>query len=353
MHATACMQSTLHSRPRLRFDGAVGGCDWLPAVPKAGHCFPVNKGVQPLAPSMQPPFAAGGMCSNNFFVDDGLPHLFAAVVDRRGVTVYRDPDWPGLSATAAPPATLSAVAPGRPASLAAPCLAGSGSCVLNSPACLLDSDPPDGQPDCRLSVDNPLDQHGFEPCPVISTPPAAEGLRTAAAAVESRRRLQPPPPPPDRSCCGGNGAELPSCGAHPRTLANLLPLQLLPLQLLPIGPSQRSRDRLARVSAEGHGPAAGLLCADALCGRLGRSNCSGANSTNPGARCVWAPPPAGSGTPSCGTVRAAKGPSARSSISAFCSRPLLCECVLAQLDHSACSPLTASAAWMAQGPDSD
>ena len=79
----------------------------------AGHCFPVNKGVQVEA-SLQPPFAAGGMCSNNYFVDDGEPHLWAAVVDRRGVTVYRDPDWPGLTATSPPASKLTDAAPAKP-----------------------------------------------------------------------------------------------------------------------------------------------------------------------------------------------------------------------------------------------
>ena len=70
----------------------------------AGRCFPTYSGsTQP--GSLIPPRDSGGMCSNNYFVDDGLPHLYAAVVDRRGATVYRDPSvhartyHPRLSAT--------------------------------------------------------------------------------------------------------------------------------------------------------------------------------------------------------------------------------------------------------------
>ena len=119
----------------------------------AGRCMPVNNGIKAEG-SVLPPKDAGGICSTNFFVDDGAPHVYAAVVDRRGATVYRDPSWLGLTATTAAP-TLEHAAPAKPERLTPPCLAGTGSCALNTPACLTDKErnrdlptPPTGQPDC-------------------------------------------------------------------------------------------------------------------------------------------------------------------------------------------------------------
>ena len=126
----------------------------------AGRCFPCFSGVTRNG-SLQPPRDSGGMCSNNYFVDDGLPHMYAAVVDRRGATVYRDPVWSGLAAQTAA-AVLSASAPERPDRLRPPCNVG-GSCAINTPSCLtpLQSGPggsrplPKGIPDCLAGIAPP------------------------------------------------------------------------------------------------------------------------------------------------------------------------------------------------------
>ena len=121
----------------------------------AGRCMPVNNGIRGTQPGLNdPPKISGGVCSTSYFVDDGLPHIYAAVVDRRGATVYRDPEWPGLEATTAAP-VLQSAQPKRPRVLTPPCNAGTGSCAINTPACLTDKarhprlpTPPFGQPDC-------------------------------------------------------------------------------------------------------------------------------------------------------------------------------------------------------------
>ena len=79
--------------------------------------------------------SAGGACSSNYFVDDGLPHLYAAVVDRRGTIVYRDPVWGGLNRTSAA-RVLHSAAPEPPTVRTPPCNAGTGSCAISNPSCL-------------------------------------------------------------------------------------------------------------------------------------------------------------------------------------------------------------------------
>jgi hypothetical protein len=86
----------------------------------AGRCFPVNKGPRSPTGSYIPSKAAGGECSANYFQDDGRPHVYAAVVDRRGMTVYRDPDWAGLGAFQAAP-VLTQARPAKPLDLSPPC----------------------------------------------------------------------------------------------------------------------------------------------------------------------------------------------------------------------------------------
>jgi hypothetical protein len=158
---------------------------YLTSSQGSGRCLPVNNGVVNPQDKLKAAHGAGGACSNSYFVDDGQPHLYAAVVDRRGVTVYRDPEWAGLTPTTAQ-AVLGASAPARPHKLGAPCEVGDGSCAANTPACLTRHPPPEGQPDCRTSVTPPADYEGYEEC----TPPP------------------PPPPKPQPPCqcyqCGSN-----------------------------------------------------------------------------------------------------------------------------------------------------
>ena len=98
----------------------------------AGLCIPANNGMPPAGGV--PPKASGGLCSNAYFVDDGEEHLYAAVVDRRGTTVYRDPDWTGLRQASAA-ATLPR-APGMPEKVGGPCAVAPRSCAVTTPSCL-------------------------------------------------------------------------------------------------------------------------------------------------------------------------------------------------------------------------
>jgi hypothetical protein len=98
------------------------------------------------------------MCSNDYFVEDGKAHMYAAVVDRRGATVYRDPDWPGLTKRTAS-TVLASGAPYKPDQLSPPCNVG-GSCAINTPSCLTlpahSARPlPKGIPDCLSGVAPP------------------------------------------------------------------------------------------------------------------------------------------------------------------------------------------------------
>jgi hypothetical protein len=137
---------------------------YLTSFAGAGRCLPVNKGMKNPQDTLKAAHGAGGSCSNSYFVDDGQPHLYAAVVDRRGVTVYRDPVWDGL-APATAQAVLGAHAPTQqPQKLGAPCEVGDGSCAANTPACLMRHPPPEGQPDCRQSVTPPEQEEGYEKC---------------------------------------------------------------------------------------------------------------------------------------------------------------------------------------------
>lgn len=188
----------------------------------AGRCMPVNKGIAGTQTGVDnPPKDSGGLCSNNFFVDDGQPHVYAAVVDRRGATVYRDPDWTGLEATTAAP-VLQNAQPKKPKVLTPPCNAGVGSCAINTPACLTDKTrnegmltPPIGQPDC-MKTPAPT-EWGFckctetnEECDAMPWTPDPTSLRRPVAAPP----LPPPPvssppgertdetePPPPLFCC--------------------------------------------------------------------------------------------------------------------------------------------------------
>lgn len=80
---------------------------------------------------------AGGHGTTSYFEDDAVPgpHVYAAVVDAAGVTVYRDPDWPGLTASRAEP-TLPLRPKTQPASNGAPCPASASSCVRFNPLCV-------------------------------------------------------------------------------------------------------------------------------------------------------------------------------------------------------------------------
>jgi len=54
----------------------------------AGRCFP-NQGV--------PAGCSGGEQTTSYFWGDDNPHIYAAVVDSVGVTIYRDVEWEGLT----------------------------------------------------------------------------------------------------------------------------------------------------------------------------------------------------------------------------------------------------------------
>lgn len=145
----------------------------------AGRCFPVNKGNANTNDMFIAAKAAGGACSSNYFVDDAKPHLYAAVVDRRGSTVYRDPVWAGLNRTHAA-AILEASAPEPPEVLTPPCHVGAASCALNNPSCLFQEPFPQrigsGQVNysaeqlpCSVSEEPPANEWGFKPCNASSS----------------------------------------------------------------------------------------------------------------------------------------------------------------------------------------
>ena len=206
----------------------------------AGRCMPVNKGVKGDRKGIDdPPKDAGGICSTNFFVDDGKPHVYAAVVDRRGATVYRDPDWAGLEPTTAAP-VLQVAQPKKPKIITPPCNAGTGSCAINTPACLTDKErhpdmdfPPLGQPDCmKTSVPH---EWGFckckqtdEECDAepwtrenLETPlrrprpssPASSSQSEAVQQTAKKRQLQSPSPPP-LYCCNVTSPTQPHGTCH-------------------------------------------------------------------------------------------------------------------------------------------
>jgi len=64
----------------------------------SGACFPTPLGGR----------GGGGAKSQSWIANDGKPHLFAFIVDQRGLTVYRDPVWAGLPMKGPPANTLSA-----------------------------------------------------------------------------------------------------------------------------------------------------------------------------------------------------------------------------------------------------
>ena len=78
--------SGAHNAPRTRL---------LAHLPPATHtlvafsALHLRQGATHLAGALR--MCAGGICSTNYFVDDGLPHLYAAVVDRRGEQVHCAP----------------------------------------------------------------------------------------------------------------------------------------------------------------------------------------------------------------------------------------------------------------------
>jgi len=105
---------------------------YMTTYQSTGFCNPQRNSAYP-----QYNNGAGGHGTTNF-MEDALPprsHVYAAVVDAAGVTLYRDPDWEGLSAgTAAPSLPLR---PKRsPSSVAAPCSADAASCARFSPLCV-------------------------------------------------------------------------------------------------------------------------------------------------------------------------------------------------------------------------
>lgn len=164
----------------------------------AGRCFPVNKGNANVDDRFIAAKAAGGACSSNYFVDDGQPHMYAAVVDRRGSTVYRDPVWKGLNQTHAA-TLLEASAPEPPEVLAPPCHVGAESCALNNPSCLFQEPFPQRlgagrvnysveQLPCSVSEEPPANEWGFRPCNASSVAAThARGYDDASRIAEARR----------------------------------------------------------------------------------------------------------------------------------------------------------------------
>ena len=262
----------------------------------AGRCMPVNKGIAGSRSGVDnPPKDAGGICSNNYFVDDGKPHVFAAVVDRRGATVYRDPDWAGLEATTAAP-VLDA-APKKPKNLNPPCESGTGSCAVNTPACLTDKrrhpdrlTPPLGQPDC-METSSPK-EWGFCKCTQTDAECAAKPNEWADAPPVRRsrpagkektetRRLQapvPPPPPAPLYCCN---------------------VTALNATAPPYGTCYE-------LNNPDGAPAAGKLCADPICSQAKDWNACDLLTDTWGDPCI--PQfPAAQGFPNCGSGSHGKG----------------------------------------------
>lgn len=259
----------------------------------AGRCFPVNKGQQGTQKGDLPPKDAGGACSNNYFVDDGQPHIYAAVVDRRGATVYRDPVWPGLAPTTADAVLAHAHPPEPPADLQPPCEVGS-SCALNTPSCLLKGSTPDGQTSCADSVADPLKEWGFEPCSApplgggsaleATTTPAAQpsggGLGLGSGEATGDVAAAVPPPPPLTCCQVGNTTSNALAVANNRALG--------------LEPSLTCIDVDATIWS-------GKVCHDPLCEKATTPSACTSTTDSRGGKCVWDPPPAGSPAATCGT----------------------------------------------------
>ena len=152
----------------------------------AGRCFPVNKGNNDPNNQFISAKSAGGACSSNYFVDDGLPHLYAAVVDRRGTTVYRDPVWGGLNRTSAA-RVLRSAAPEPPTVRTPPCNAGTGSCAISNPSCLFQEPFPP-----RLGAGGINYSQSELPCNMSSVPPAQEwGYKGCNDTVSSAAAAHP------------------------------------------------------------------------------------------------------------------------------------------------------------------
>ena len=198
------------------------------------------------------------------------PHVYAAVIDRRGVTVYRDPVWPGLQANSAA-LILEDAFPETPDHLGAPCHAGTGSCAANTPACLTRHQAPDGQPSCNASATPPSKMEGFESCPSPTTP----SLTTT---------LAPPPPPPSLlTCCIATerrlAATVPGGGGGQETTRMVSRSLRTPQQL-----------NFSCMKPPVAGTLDGKVCHDPLCDAASTSptSCERANDTR-GGRCVWDP----------------------------------------------------------------
>jgi len=93
----------------------------------AGRCFPNQN---------KPAGCSGGDQTTSYFMGDDAPHIFAAVVDGKGVTIYRDTPWTGLTNS-----TAASSLPSRPSSPPScntpPCDSCSigESCALFMPGC--------------------------------------------------------------------------------------------------------------------------------------------------------------------------------------------------------------------------
>lgn len=120
------------------------------------------------------------------------------MVDRRGVTVYRDPEWSGLSKRKAN-SRLHQSAPKKPAKLSPPCDVAPASCARAAPSCL-----------SAGAKDVPLTAKGEKMvCNAQmgqQTQPQQQQQQPSSATRPRPLFLGPPPPAPV-FCCSTNGTK--------------------------------------------------------------------------------------------------------------------------------------------------
>lgn len=102
----------------------------------ANRCFACNHGTQngsfSLAGCGGEPAATFYDANNEFHSEHG--HLWAAVIDARGTTLYKDPYWPGLTPTCAA-STLQNLHPAKPQQQQ-PCRDPAATCGVYLPSCV-------------------------------------------------------------------------------------------------------------------------------------------------------------------------------------------------------------------------
>ncbi len=110
---------------------------WTTQYNAQGKCFPCNR--NPSGSYDEDTGGCGGVqggATTARFINDGQPHVFVGVVDARGTTIYRDPEWTGISPHSAAP-ELRQLAPNIPPLdvSGGPCEPGK-SCMIATPSCV-------------------------------------------------------------------------------------------------------------------------------------------------------------------------------------------------------------------------